>query len=219
MECLRSKSVFWGLTVLLLFVIVSAARSGAADLLSVFVRSEMDTWQGGAVKPQPADLDSVSRALTLATVLAPGNPAHPEDRARLALLRATMPDIGDAEKQALLKQGLQQIHRAISLRPASAYSWAILLLLKRESAEYDAEFRLGLERAVTLGPWEPEVQPIVAEVGLSAWPSLSAAEREMVRNNFVRGMRHQPEVMIELAQSHRDACNAGTGKLPEGCVR
>lgn len=217
MECLRNKGVLWGLAALFLFVIFSAARNGAADLLSGYARNEMDTWAAGGIQPEVPEIDSVSRVLAVARFISPGNPDHDEDLARLALVRSGMPGIADIEKQTQLKEGLLQIREAIALRPVSSYSWATLLLLKRELAEYDAEFRHGLERAVTLGPWEPAVQPIVADVGLSAWAELPLAEQEMVRENFVRGMKRQADTMIAIVQSHD--CKGESAKLHAGCSR
>jgi len=36
---------------------------------------------------------------------------------------------------------------------------------------------------------------------------LTRAEQEMVRENFVRGMKRQAATMISIAQSHRNDCN------------
>ena len=164
-------------------------------------------------------LESVACALGLARLIAPGNPDTHEDMARLALVRSGMQGINDVEKNTRLMQGLLQIRQAITLRPVSSYSWVTLLLLKRERAEYDAEFRHALERAVTLGPWEPDVQRVVAEVGMSAWAVLPRAEQEMVRENMVRGMRRQAATMISIAQARRNDCNGERAKLNAGCSR
>ena len=219
MECLRKKSVPWALGTFLLFVIFSAARIGAADLLSGYARNEMHTWSISAAHPDVATLESVARVLGMARLIAPGNPDHYEDLARLALVRSGMPGVNDAERNDRLLEGLVLIRQAITLRPVSSYSWAALLLLKRERAEYDAEFRHALERAVTLGPWELEVQRIVADVGMSAWAALKRAEQEMVRENFVRGMKRQATSMVSIAQSHLNDCNGERAKLNAGCSR
>lgn len=216
-KCLRNKSVLWTLGAFLLFVIFSAVRNGAADLFSGYARNEMYAWSTSGTRPAVAKQESVARALGVVRLIAPGNPDPHEDLARLALVRSGMPGINDAEKDARLVKGLLQIRRAITLRPVSSYSWATLLLLKREHAEYDAEFRHALERAVTLGPWELDVQRIVAEVGMSAWDALPRAEQEMVRENMVRGMRRQAAMMISIAQARRDDCSGERAKLYAGC--
>ncbi len=207
MKWLYGNIVLWVVGAFLIFVIFSAARIGAADLLSGYARDEMDAWSSSATRPDSSVMADVSRALGVARWIAPGNPDLYEDMARLALVRSGMPDINNAERNTTLREGLTLIRQAIVLRPVSTNSWGILLRLKKELGEYDTEFRRGLERAVTLGPWEPELQPVVAEAGLSAWAVLPVAEREMVRMNFVRGMKRQADTMISIAQSHRDNCN------------
>lgn len=219
MACLRSKSVLWASGAFLLFIIFLAVRIGVADLLSKSARNEMYAWSTSKVRPDVSAVDSVSATLGKARLISPGNPDHYEDMARLALVRSGMPGVSDAERNAQLLQGVEQIRAAIALRPASPYSWATLLLLKRERGEYDAEFRLALERAVTLGAWEPAVQPVVADVGLSAWAALPGAWQEMVRENFVRGMKWQANTMIAVAQSHLNDCKGARAKLNAGCPR
>jgi hypothetical protein len=56
-------------------------------------------------------------------------------------------------------------------------------------------------------------------VGLSAWTALPIAEQEMVRENFVRGMKRQADVMIAIAQSHQQNCNGTQAKPNAGCEK
>lgn len=213
MKRLQGTGILWASGALLLFAIFSAVRIGAADLLSGYVRHEMAAWSSAAARPDAAGLAAVSRAIDAARWIAPDNPDLHEDMARLDLVRSGMPGTPGAERTGLLRQGVEAIRRAIALRPASSYSWAILLRLKHELGEYDAEFRRSLERTVTLGPWEPELQLVVADIGWSAWAGLPGAEREMVRENLVRGMKRQAEAMLAIAQVHRIDCGG------EDCIR
>lgn len=219
MECLRSRSVLWVSGVFLLFVIYSAARIGAADLLSGYARNKMNAWSTSATRPDVAALESVAGALGMARRIAPDNPDYLEYLVLLTSVRADMPGINDAEKNAWLGEGLLLIRQAIALRPASAYSYATLLLLKQQQGEYDAEFRRALERAVTLGPWEPYVQRVVADAGMSAWAALPRAEQEMVRENIVRGMKWQSATMLPILQARRNDCDGERAKSDAGCSR
>ena len=203
---MQGTSILWIPGALLLFVLFSAVRIGTADFLSGYIRNEMAAWSSSAAPPDAAGLAEVSRALDVAQLIAPGNPDHYEDMARLDLLRSGMPGTTGSEKNGLLRHGLTLIRQAIALRPASQYSWAILLRLKNELGEHDAEFRRSLERTVTLGPWEPELQLVVADVGWGAWAELPGEEREKVRENLVRGMERQAEAMLAIAQAHSDGC-------------
>jgi hypothetical protein len=213
MKRLQGISTLWVSGALLLFVILSAARIGIADVLSGYIRDEIARWSVSAASPQESDLTAVSRALDLAQWLSPGNPDHYEDLARLDLLRSGMLVTTFAEKTDRLRHGLESIRRAIALRPASPYSWVILLRLKNELGEYDAEFRRSLERTVVLGPWEPELQLVVADVGWSAWAELPDAERELVNANLVRGMQRQTEAMLAIARAH----HCGGKDMNAGC--
>lgn len=205
---LRNPVILWVLGALLIFVVFSAARIGAADFISGYVRNEMAAWTSSAVSPDASKLDNVARALVVAQWIAPDNPDHYEDMARLELVRAGLSGVA-------ARTGLAPIRQAIALRPASAYSWAILLRLKNELGEHDAEFRRSLERTVTLGPWEPNLQLVVAEAGWSAWAELPDAEREMVRENQVRGMKRQAAAMLAIAQAYPQDC--GDDELNADC--
>jgi len=219
MECLRNKVILGVFGIFMLFVIISAARIGAADLLSGYARNELNAWSLIAAKPDVSAVDSVSGALDMARLIAPDNPDHYEYLARLALVRSGMPGVSESERNLQLVRGLEQIRKAIALRPVSPYSWAIMLQLKRERAEYDSEFRHGLERAVTLGPWEPLVQLIVADVGMSAWAALPGAEQTLLKGNLARGVKRQAKQMIAILRMHRNDCKGERAKLNAGCSR
>ena len=177
----------------------------------------MAAWSSGVNRPGVSDLDALSRVLEAALLIAPDNPDHYEDMARLALLRSGMPGTAGAARSGWLRQGLVSIRRAIALRPASPYDWAVLLRLKSESGEYDAEFRRSLERTVTLGPWEPGLQGVVLDAGLNAWDVLPVAEREMVRESYHRGLKRQAGAMLDVIFAHRNGCVVSTGY--DGCVQ
>lgn len=217
MRPLQGTGILWIPGALLLFVMFSAVRIGTADFLSGYIRDEIAAWSSRAAPPDESDLAAVSRALDVAQWISPGNPNHYEDMARLDMVRSGMAGTTGAERIEQLRHGLKLIRQAIALRPASSYSWAMLLRFKHELGEHDAEFRRSLERTVTLGPWEPELQLVVADVGWSAWAELPGAEREMVRANLVRGMKRQAEAMLAIAQAHRDDC--GGEDMNAGCLR
>jgi hypothetical protein len=218
MECLRSKIAYWACCVFLVFVIISAVRIGLADLLSGYAGGELQAWSS-TIRPDLPVMDDVSRALGVARLIAPDNPDHHEHLARLALVRSGMPGISESERDRQIVDGLGHIRKAIALRPVSPFSWAVMLQLKRQRAEYDPEFFHGLERAVTLGPWEPAVQLIVADVGLSAWAALPGAEQEIMKANFARGVKHQAKQIISIFRMHRNACNGERAQLNAGCSR
>jgi len=207
----QGKGILWGLVVFLLLVILSAARIGVADLLSGYIRDAIAAWSSSAAPPDESDLVAVSRALDVALRISPGNPNHYEDLARLDFVRSGMPGTTVAERADRLRHGLKSIRQAIALRPVSPYSWGILLRLKSELGEFDAEFNRSLERTVTLGPWEPGLQAVVLDAALNAWDVLPKAERKMVRENYHRGLKRQANAMLDVIFAHRNGCVVSSG--------
>lgn len=212
MDSLVKKILLWIAVAFLLFVLVSAVRFGAAELFSLNARRTMQNWEFAQLSPSVAQVESVTYQLEIARFLANDDPEHHENIARLNLVRAALPGVTLAEKKSLLQIGLAEIRVAIALRPVSPYSWTILLLIKRDLSEFDAEFRHALHRTVELGPWEPELLTSLADVGLSAWPKMPAAEQALIQQVFVRGMEHQSNLVRDVARAHQDECaNHSTG--------
>ncbi|MDO8311839.1 MAG: hypothetical protein Q7T25_07860 [Sideroxyarcus sp.] len=200
------KYLLWIIVVFLSFVLISAARFGAAELFSLNALHSIESWKSAKLPPSAMQIESVARQFETARFFADGNPDHHENIARMHLLRAALPDVSSAAKGMQLSLGLAEIRTAIAQRPVSPYSWTILLLLKRELGEFDAEFRFALHRAVELGPWEPELLTSLADIGLSAWDALPAAEQAIIQQVFVRGMERQDKLMRDVAQAHHNPC-------------
>jgi hypothetical protein len=170
--------------------------------------ADIDAWSEQHRNPSEAETAAVMSQLEWAVRMADADSSIHENLARLSLLRAT--SISDvAQRQQVLHNGLNEIHIALALSPASPYHWTILLMLKRDLGEYDAEFRYALHRAVELGPWEPTLLVAQADVGLSAWNSMPVEEQAIIQQVFVRGIQHQEQAMQGVAQSHNSACVAG----------
>lgn len=208
METLAKKILLWVAAAFLSFILVSAVRYGAAELLSLNARLSMQGWEIGQQSPSVAQVESVAHQFEIARFLADDDPGHHENIARLSLVRAALPDVSLAEKSSQLQLGIAEIRTAIALLPASPYGWTILLLIKRDMGEFDAEFLHALHRSVELGAWEPELLPSLADVGLSAWKEMPAAEQALIQQVFVRGMERQSALMSEVAHEHRYECIA-----------
>jgi len=71
------------------------------------------------------------------------------------------------------RQGLEYHRAAVRLRPGASHSWAKIALLAGRLPEADAEFGAALRNAARLGPWEPDVQLVVAEAGFTQWARLT----------------------------------------------
>lgn len=186
------------LLIVLIGIIVMMARWSVAELKLGWARSQMDSWSGSV--PSFAAWSAVREELDDARVLRDANPYLHEQIGRLYALRANGLAVHVAE--GYLRQAATANRQALRLRPASPYTWAQLLAVKQRLGEVDdAEFSGALERATTLGPWERQVQQVVAFTGFSAWDALSAEERKRVLANVERGLKGQPRAILDAVQA------------------
>lgn len=198
----------WNIVVILVLalVFIMAGRYGVAELFAMSANGEMASWAKSKRSPTPEESQLVVNRFEWAIVLADLNPAHHEGLSRVEFTRALQLQASDPLRLTYLESARLQIHRAIALRPISAISWTNLLVIKRELHEYDVEFRHALHRAVELGPWEPELLPQLADVGLSAWSVMPAEEQALIGQVFERGMQNQQWTMLAIARAHHDQC-------------
>lgn len=209
MDMCTKRGWYIVIVLVLAVVLISALRFGVAELIGMSANHELDSWAKSKRTPTADESQSVATRYAWAIALADMNPAHHEGLARLDFIRATQLSSSDPLRATYLASAKTQILRAISLRPISPYSWTILLVIKRESQEYDAEFRHALHRAVELGPWEPALLPQLADVGLSAWSVMPVEEQSIIGQVFVRGMQRQQQTMLSIANAHINQCADG----------
>lgn len=94
---------------------------------------------------------------------------------------------------------------AIAARPVWPYSWLQLADSKLHLAQFDAEFKRALGRAMELGPTRIDVQREVARIAFSAWPQLNASERQRFLESARRSVAYGPreaQQLYALASSH-----------------
>ncbi len=100
------------------------------------------------------------------------------------------------------KLALDYYRKAVELRPQWPYTWSGIVLLKYKMSEFDQEFQLALNSATELGPWEPNVQKIIAEVGLISWNKLEHSQRITIVENIRRGVTMQPRLMLDILKKY-----------------
>ena len=186
-----------GATVLALAALTAAAlRWGMADAGLGQASREMARWEADGALP---DLDSwleVRSTLLAAQRREAGNPTLQEALARLHAQRHE----GNAGAEVFQEQALEYFQRAAVQRPTSPYTWASIALTRYRLGLIDAELLRALANAVRLGPWEPEVQFIVADIGFALWDELPDAQRKEVLETAVRGMKRYADNMVRIAE-------------------
>jgi hypothetical protein len=122
---------------------------------------------------------------------------------------------------ARLHDAASAFRRSAAERPSMPYAWAHLALAKYRLGETDAEFLNALTLAMRLGPWEPELQAIVADLGLAMLDEVPPELRNSILANIRRGVVQQGDLMVNLAIKRgrlTEVCNLGlTEKLAVRC--
>ncbi len=187
----------------------AALRQGAADLTAFAPRRALDR-----AAAQPIQLDDERWALVRvqlerAVSLDADNPDLQEalgrwyerTELRRTALRTTPPqdEASRAQADSELREALAHFRRALVLRPSSAYTWASAALLELRLGELDDEFSRAAARAARLGPWEPEVQLILADIAFNSFDRLRATDRPIVLRAVANGLRRQGDAIFDIA--------------------
>jgi hypothetical protein len=182
--------------------IYAAARGGLAD--ANYYNTRMILGAAAQVQrlPVPAELASAQASLAEALALEPANPLFVEQRARIDEMQALQQPRGDPAARALLRQSLEQFRAAALMRPGSPYAWTAIAALKLRLDEMDYEFYGALQRADSLGRWEPAVQLAIADIGLASWRLLPHSAKLLVLGAVERGMRRQEAELRRIAAAH-----------------
>jgi len=203
----------------------AAAVRGLADAHYTSARLTLAEGTPASRAPSPEAIASALGAMRLALALEPGNPHFVEQAARLQELHALGLQPNDPVKRDSLRQSLARYREAAAMRPGSPYVWASIAMLKERLNNMDFEFYGALERAGKLGPWEPQVQIAMIDVGLATWPWLAKPGRVWVLGALERGLLRQAPEIRRIAAVHGNMsqiCADAGGRSPRIaglCVR
>jgi Flp pilus assembly protein TadD len=89
--------------------------------------------------------------------------------------------------------------QALALRSSSPYTWSNLAEVRYRLGQTGGDFERILVGAEALGPNEPQVQRVVADLGLALWPELSASTQAAVTRAVASGMQRNPLEMLQIS--------------------
>ncbi len=154
-------------------------------------QAEQAQRQGQGFRPIEADWQAAYTAGHWATRLSPLSPDYAETLALIHEYRNfDLPGAAPAARASRL-EALRLYRWAAGQRPTWPYVQASIARVKVRLGEWDAELETALGLAAKLGPWEPEVMRVVVDAGLTAWPELSPATRQLVINTVLRSQSWQ----------------------------
>lgn len=196
---MRAIAATLGIVALLVLAGTSLQR-GWADILAFQGRGILPAWESRPRKLSTEAWERAGERLRRAHALDPANPNVTEGIARLHELRARGRPAAAAA--ADLRIALGYLRQSVLARPGSPYTWANIAFVKSRLAERDAEYLRALRHAAAFGPWEPEVQLMLAEMGLRDWDLLPGPARNVVRAALSRGLKRQDARLFDLARRH-----------------
>jgi hypothetical protein len=158
-------------------------------------------WAKAKRTPGPGEWGAVRDAVQAAHGIEPDNPLFVEELGRLYEWRTRGLDPRQPVVRAFLARALEEFRTAARMRPASPTAWADIALVKFRLGALDSEFYAAAERAARLGPWEPGVQRVLAEFGLSGWNVLSPQGKALAVAAAERGLEMQPRVLEGMLKS------------------
>lgn len=196
----------------LVLLSVLVASRGMADWQVQSVRGDVRAWAGTGKAPSARAWEAAREALERAAVLAPASPSVHE---LLGTLHMTEPALAQSPQAAM-----RYLARAVEMRPSAPYPWGNLLLARYRSGITQAPFEQMLAETWRLGPAEPGVQVVVADLGLARWDDFGAEGRSATGAAIAAGMRRNPAEMLRISQNRgrlSPACGyvQGDGRLAQ----
>lgn len=174
---------------------VSYGVSGTAAVNGVRELEKMSKLRGGIVAPWWRD--DLARAAALV-------PDDPFVREALALVITR-----NSNEPSELEEAQRHLVAAIEARPGSPYTWANLAVMKYRLGDTGPAFEKTLVNAASLGPYEPEVQQIVSDLGLAVYDEVAPATRAVIERMLAAGMKRNAAEILQIATRR--------GRLGEAC--
>ena len=178
-----------------------AWTNAQADLLLAHASGEMATWSSRSVAGESWDWvrDDLQRAASL-------DPRDPSIHELMGLLKARRLDRHD-----LVQQSTTHFSQALALRAVSPYAWVHMAQASYRLGDTGAGFEAALRRSVGMGPSEPQIQQMVADLGLAVYDEIAPETRQAVDRMIGAGLRRNSLEMLRISERR--------GRLDVACRR
>lgn len=191
-------------TLLILLFSLLLCGAGVAMVAAGVARYQaeafLEDWEGKAAEPEENAWEVAAAAARRAVAWYPvGNGDYLDRLGRVYTWRfyrqplgseaalASLLPAGQAEAIDDSRRGAQAAFRAsVAVRPGWPGSWVRLAHANFYLGRLDSEFGAAYARAAQLGAWQWWVRLELAEIGLTAWSSLSDDQREVALESALR---------------------------------
>lgn len=202
----------WGraiLLALLLSMVASAAyfglRAAWSDAITLRTRHKIEQWQTSRYRPSIEEWREARDTLLDGLRHSPDDAKLSEHLGYLYGMRAEQARRLPELYHPLLAQASIYYVEALRLRPMSPHIWANIALAGHLMGDRDQLVWQAFDRAMAYGANEPQVQMILAEIGLSRWSTLDETHRQSLRASFERAAPALRKQLDTLAARHQIA--------------
>ncbi|MDM8557794.1 hypothetical protein [Candidatus Parabeggiatoa sp. HSG14] len=203
--------LFFSLMGFLFWLIYIAMAYGVANLSVNQVNDEVEQWVEGKNLTKE-DWFLVHKKLNWALKFDRHNPDLLEMMGTLYYWKANI-SVMQPKVFVARQKALSYYLQVVKQKPNSALTYANIILIKDLLGQYDAQFQVALEQAARLNPWEPFIQRVIVEIGLSAWKQLSKNGQSIVFATIERGIKSgqatQMSAFIKKYQYESVVCMRG----------
>lgn len=190
---ITSKLPTLALLLTALTLAVLGGRMAMAGIASYQAQAFLDSWVTPAEEPSSRAWAVAHEAAQRAVALYPVENGEYLDRLGLVhTWQQFRQPYGLASAQASRSAALDAYRAAVAARPTWPDSWARLAYAKLYLLQFDREFDQALYRAAQLGPWRVGINRELAEIGLTAWPQLDAAQQAAIIESARRAVAYGP---------------------------
>ncbi|MFI8480857.1 hypothetical protein ACIGCM_09815 [Pseudomonas sp. NPDC078700] len=172
------QSLTWLCLVAALGLLLIAGEMLLAGLASYRTGLALQRWVNVGQAPTEQTWQTTLAAAKMANRFYPVNSGtYHDQQGQVQAWRAF--SLGPSEPQSVQAQhaALEAYRQAILARPTWPNTWARLAHSKYLLGQFDNEFAYALEQANQLGPYRPQVQFELANIGLRAWLNLTSKQR------------------------------------------
>lgn len=201
---LRTPSTYFVLIVIVicLWGIYHAVHMGVADVLAYRAQYAIKSWEKEGRLPSEDEVNKAIVNASSAVSWEPGNPEYLNLYARLLTYKGLV-HWGGGQFNSITEEAVALYQQSSQLRPNWPYTWANLALVKSYRSEFDDLFNESVSKAVTFGPWEPDVHTTLTEAGLFGWNKLSKEGRKLIAANIHRGLRFSRKEIATMVRRHQ----------------
>jgi len=179
-------------------LIITACRWGWADIQAIGERNVMQGWESARMVSDEQSWQRAVQRLYLAAELDEENAVHFADLGRAHEWRALQYPIWTRQSKEFRTKAIQHYLQAVELRPTWGYLWAHYAYSKVLNKEFDANTVIALDKAMTLAPWESEVQLKIIWIGLNLWDFLSEEMHGRLAQTISRSLAMQSLPTLRL---------------------